>query len=120
MSQNYQGPPQQGNYPQGPQPQGNYPQGPQPQGSYPQGPQPQGNYPQGPQPQGNYPQGPQPQGVPFPQGGPAVPVKRKSKKTAIIAGVLALALVVGGGILAWSLLRGAAPAANYQDRKSVV
>ncbi len=111
MSQNYQGPPQQGNHPQGPQPQGNYPQGPQPQGNYPQGPQPQGNYPQGPQPQGSYPQGPQPQGVPFPQGGPAVPVKRKSKKTAIIAGVLALALVVGGGILAWSLLRGAAPAA---------
>ena len=36
---------------------------------------------------------------------------RKSKKTAIIAGVLALALLVGGGFLAWSLLRGATPAA---------
>ncbi len=68
------------------------------------------NY-QGPPQQGNYPQGPQPQGVPFPQGGLAVPVKRKSKKTAVIAGVLALALLVGGGFLAWSLLRGAAPAA---------
>ncbi len=68
-------------------------------------------YYQGPPQQGNYPQGPQPPGVPFPQGGPVVPVKRKSKKTAIIAGVLALALLVGGGFLAWSLLRGATPAA---------
>ena len=68
-------------------------------------------YYQGPPQQGNYPQGPQPPGVPFPQGGPVVPVKRKSKKTAIIAGVLAFALLVGGGFLAWSLLRGATPAA---------
>lgn len=68
-------------------------------------------YYQGPPQQGNYPQGPQPPGVPFPQGGPVAPVKRKSKKTAIIAGVLALALLVGGGFLAWSLLRGATPAA---------
>ena len=68
------------------------------------------NY-QGPPQQGNYPQGPQPPGVPFPQGGPAVPVKRKSKKTAVIASVLALALLVGGGFLAWSLLRGGTPAA---------
>ena len=72
MSQNYQGPPQQGNYPQGPQP---------------------------------------PQGVPLPPGGVPAPAKRKSKKTAIIAGVLALALLAGGGFLAWSLLRGAVPAA---------
>ncbi|MDO5093143.1 MAG: DUF3352 domain-containing protein [Propionibacteriaceae bacterium] len=38
-------------------------------------------------------------------------MKRKSKAPMIVAAVLALALVAGGGFLAWSLLRGAAPAA---------
>ena len=89
MSQNYQGPPQQGNYPPGPQ------QPPQPQA-------PQQAWQQGAHPQ---------QGMPFPQDGVATPTKRKSKKTMVIAGALALALVIGGGVLAWSLLRGAAPAA---------
>ena len=41
----------------------------------------------------------------------AAPTKPKSKTPMIVAGVLALALLVGGGIFAWSLLRGAAPAA---------
>ena len=86
MSQNYQGPPQQGNFPQGPQQ------------AQPQGPQPQ------------LPPPAWQQGAPVPPNGP-VPTKRKSKKTMIIASILALALLAGGGIIAWSLLRGAAPAA---------
>lgn len=60
-------------------------------------------------PPGNYPpipSGPQGQG---PQA--TAPVKRKSKTPMVVAAVLALALVAGGGFLAWSLLRGAAPAA---------
>lgn len=129
-----------GNWQQNPQgPQGpNYQQGnPQQQPMQPQygqqgnpqqygqpGPQ-QGNPqqfgPQGqPGPQGQYGQ-PGPQGQPYgqqqyqqqgfgPQGQQA-PVKKKSKTPVIIAAVVALALVVGGGFLVFSLLGGSTPAA---------
>ena len=56
-------------------------------------------------PPGNHPPIPSgPQGQ-VPQA--TAPVKRKPKTPMVVAAVLALALVVGGGFLAWSLLRGA-------------
>lgn len=77
------------------------------------GPPPQGSQPQGQSDQSQAPwqQHPGPAQGPYQPAGVMTPTKPKSKKTAIIASVVALALVVGGGVLAWSLLRGAAPAA---------
>lgn len=46
-----------------------------------------------------------------PQGPGGAPAKKRSKTPAVIAAVVALALVVGGGFLAVSLLRGSTPAA---------
>ncbi|GAB3820203.1 hypothetical protein GCM10028820_25560 [Tessaracoccus terricola] len=104
---------------------GNWQQNPQgPQGpNYQQGnPQPQQQFgPQGqPQPQYNQQQGFSPQGQPQPQynqqqgfgpQGQQAPVKQKSKTPIIIAAVVAVALLVGGGFLAFSLLGGSTPAA---------
>ena len=90
-----------------PNPQG--PQGPVHQQVNPQQFGPQG---QPPQPQGQqYPpqQGYAPQGY-APQGQQA-PVKKKSRTPIIVAAVVAVALVVGGGFLAFALLGGSTPAA---------
>lgn len=73
-----------------------------------QGPNPpQGHYPQGQQhPQGQYPQGQYPQqAVPAQQPDAPGTTKRKSKTPAIIAAVVALTLIVGGGIFALNFFR---------------
>ncbi|WP_143570902.1 hypothetical protein [Tessaracoccus sp. ZS01] len=118
------------NGPQPPQPQW----GPAPQQPSQQGPQGQ---PQGPSFQQPRPQQPAPWGTPPPQQGQwgtppppqgqwgtppqqvagqyqpyaAAPVKKKSKAPAIVAGALALALVIGGVAFGLTFFRGATPAA---------